>query len=100
MTTFVFLAAGVLIGARRGTYTLLISGVAVAIVTFAGSASEGLSRAFVRCIGSVFVLDAGFILAIAASVLLQKHLPNFTSQDEAGKARGNDAYGGTSRPRG
>jgi hypothetical protein len=54
----------------------------------------------VRCIGSVFVLDAGFILAIAASVLLQKHLPNFTSQDEAGKARGNDAYGGASRPRG
>ena len=42
MATYMVFAAGALIGATRGVFTLLISAILVAIFTFAVNASEGV----------------------------------------------------------
>jgi hypothetical protein len=102
MATFAVIAAGFFIGAARGIFSLLISAIVLAVVTFVVYASEGVIRAGICAIGWVFVLDAGFVVAIAASALapspLSKYLPIPRRNEK--KMRRNSAYGEVSRPRG
>jgi hypothetical protein len=69
MATFAVFATGFFVGATRGVFSLLISGIVVAVATFASSISEGIIWACVRCLEWVLIVNFGFIVAAVVSVL-------------------------------
>lgn len=102
MAVFAVFVAGVFVGATRGVFSLLALGIAIAVVVFASSTNVGWIWACVQALEWVLVLDAGFIVAMVASIIAPRLLSKVRPppREEGGEAQRTRAYGDVSRPRG